>query len=109
MKSLILCVCGESFWLVGAFKAFEARCFEAVARVPQGCPFEVSRVFQGSFKVLSVFMENFKVVSKKCKWCFEEDSRVFQGSFREIPWSFQKSSMGVKERLKGIPSSCKDI
>ena len=41
------------FVKVGAFEAFEARCFEGVARVSQGCLFEVSRVFQGSFKDVS--------------------------------------------------------
>ena len=36
---------------------------------------EVSRMFQGSFKVIT---ESFKGVSRKFKWCFKEFSRVFQ-------------------------------
>ena len=44
-----------------AFKALEARCFEGVARVSQGCLLEVSRVFQG---------------------CFKDVSRKFQGCFK---------------------------
>ena len=32
---------------------FETRCFEGVARVSQGYLFEVSRVFQRSFKDIS--------------------------------------------------------
>ena len=41
------------FFKFGAFKAFDARCFERVARVSQGCMFEVPRAFQVSFKDVS--------------------------------------------------------
>ena len=50
-KSVCVCVCGESFCLVGALKAFEARCFEGFAREFHGVLrvfTENSRVFQGS-------------------------------------------------------------
>ena len=68
----------------GAFKAFEARCFEGVARVSQGCLFEVSRVF-GSFKeVLRVFQGSLKGVSRKFQVWFKEVSMKFQGSFKKV-------------------------
>ena len=51
-----------------AFSAFEARCFEGITRVFQGCLMEGSRVFQGWFKeVLRVLTEIFKGVSRKFK------------------------------------------
>ena len=49
--SLSVWVCSH-FVYIGAFKTFEARCFEGVAWVFQGCLFEVSRVF-GSLKDVS--------------------------------------------------------
>ena len=50
--SLSVCV-GSQFVMFGVFKAFEARCFEGVSRVSQGCLLEVSRVFKGRFKDVS--------------------------------------------------------
>ena len=44
-----LSVCPVILLSLKTFSAFEARCFEEVTRVFQGCLLEGSRVFQGSF------------------------------------------------------------
>ena len=63
-----LCVCIWSHSvLFGAFRVFEARCFEWVAMLSQGCLFKVSRMFQ----------ESFKGVNRKFQGCFKEVSMVF--------------------------------
>ena len=58
-----LSVCPVILLSLKTFSAFEARCFEGVTRVFQGCLLEGSRVFQGGFKeVLRVLTESFKDV-----------------------------------------------
>ena len=68
-----LCV-RSHFVKFAVFKAFEARCFEGVVRVSQGCLLEVSRVFQGSFKY----------VSNTFQGCFKEVLMVLTESFKGV-------------------------
>ena len=62
-------------------------CFTKVLRV-----FEVSRVFQGSFKD----------VSRKFQGSFNGVSMLLQGSFNEVSWGFPKFSRVFQGNLKGI-------
>ena len=68
--SLTPCVCGESFCLVGAFKAFEARCFEGVIRVLLGCSEESLMVFKRVFLV-SFSVPEVSSSPKEFQWCFK--------------------------------------
>ena len=56
--------------------------------------FEVSRVFQRSFKG----------VYRKFQGCFKEVSKVFQGSFKNVSRKFPGNFKGVQKHFKGISS-----
>ena len=63
-NSVCVCVCGESFCLVGAFKAFEARCFQGVIRVLLGCSEESLMVSKRVFLVFLLVSLKFLLVLK---------------------------------------------
>ena len=61
----------------------------------------MSRMFEGSFKGVSVI---FKGVSRKFKGCFKEVLRMFHASFknRKFQWCFKKVSGVFQGRLRGV-------
>ena len=63
---------------------------------------EVSRVFQGSYKIFQeVSGFQFKGVSRKLKGRLEGVSRVFQGYFIEVEKVFQGSLKRVSRKFHG--------
>ena len=72
-----LSVCPVILLSLKTFSAFEARCFEGVTRVFQGCLLEGSRVFQGSFSEES---------SKGVQVRWEGISSIFNGPL----WGFKR-------------------
>ena len=98
--SLSLSVCPSvrsHFVKFEAFSAFEARCFEGVTRVFQGCLLEGSRVFQGSFSEESSkgVQVRWKGISSSCKG---------------VSMVFKRSSMGVSGKsqrcFKEVSKKC---
>ena len=111
---------GVSREFQGYFKKF-IECFKKISKVCQGSFKVISRKLEGclkfrddskhvSRKTKECFKEDQrvclgkpKIVSRKTKECFKEDRRVFQGSFKGVSMVFQGVSYSKKRGKSTYP------